>query len=156
MLTFYALSHFSLTNCVQKCQLKVVWYLLPVKVICKQVWCLWPYDTNYTDARMYNHKPQTNIYKPFIPKFWLIHQHFMTKINVNKGNKSWCWFSLWYLGSFLLQAHVVMDTVRQQSKGYGFVTFPCRRSTELALIWWGVIFIMTKNIGCLAGMPLRI
>lgn len=34
----------------------------------------------------------------------------------------------------LLKAHVVMDTVRQQSKGYGFVTFPCRRSTELALI----------------------
>ncbi|CAH3173670.1 unnamed protein product, partial [Porites evermanni] len=33
-----------------------------------------------------------------------------------------------------LKAHVVMDTVRQQSKGYGFVTFPCRRSTELALI----------------------
>lgn len=33
-----------------------------------------------------------------------------------------------------LKAHVVMDTARQQSKGYGFVTFPCKRSTELALI----------------------
>lgn len=33
-----------------------------------------------------------------------------------------------------LKAHVVLDLKRQQSRGYGFVTFPNRRSTELALI----------------------
>lgn len=33
-----------------------------------------------------------------------------------------------------LKAHVVMDITRRQSKGYGFVTFPSRRSTELAMI----------------------
>ena len=41
-----------------------------------------------------------------------------------------CLFVLFYF-----QAHVVMDVTRQQSKGYGFVTFPCRRSTEFAMIW---------------------
>lgn len=41
---------------------------------------------------------------------------------------------------FYFQAHVVMDVTRQQSKGYGFATFPCRRSTELAMIWWVVVF----------------
>ncbi|KAJ7357810.1 hypothetical protein OS493_022620 [Desmophyllum pertusum] len=33
-----------------------------------------------------------------------------------------------------IKAHVVMDVARNQSKGYGFVKFPCRRSAELAMI----------------------
>ena len=36
---------------------------------------------------------------------------------------------------FCLQTHLVMDVARHQSKGYGFVSFPCRRSAELAMIW---------------------
>lgn len=33
-----------------------------------------------------------------------------------------------------MKAHVVMDVSRNLSKGYGFVTLPCRRSAELAMI----------------------
>jgi len=33
-----------------------------------------------------------------------------------------------------LKAHVVIDVTRKMSRGYGFVTFPCRHSTELAMI----------------------
>ncbi|KAL9952504.1 hypothetical protein ACROYT_G039771 [Oculina patagonica] len=33
-----------------------------------------------------------------------------------------------------IKTHVVMDVARHQSKGYGFVSFPCRRSAELAMI----------------------
>lgn len=33
-----------------------------------------------------------------------------------------------------MKAHVVVDVSRNLSKGYGFVTLPCRRSAELAMI----------------------